>query len=67
MKKIKSSKRGLTFSLDETDIQIGARYRYIIDKKKQEILIIPDEQGSLKVSRKKSGSKIKPLFDLRSR
>lgn len=66
-KKIKGSKRGLTFSLDENDVEIGARYRYVVDTKKNEILIIMDEDGPLKVSRKKTGSKIKPLFDLRSR
>ena len=65
-KKIKASKRGLTFSLDESDVEIGARYRYVVDKNKNEILIILDENGPLKVSKKKSGRKLKPLFDLRS-
>lgn len=66
-KKIKASKRGLTFSLEEKDIEIGAHYRYVIDKEKNEILIIFDENGPLRVSKKKSGSKLKPLFDLRSK
>lgn len=66
-KKIKSSKRGLTFSLEESDIAVGSHYRYVIDKKKHQILIIPDLQGPLTVSRKRSGKKYKPLFDLRSK
>lgn len=68
MKKIlRASKRGITFSLGENDIQIGAHYRYIIDKLGRKVCIIPDADGPLKVSRKKSGDQLKPLFDLRSR
>jgi len=66
-KRIKASSRGLTFTLTEEDIKIGAKYRYIIDKSNNEILIIPDEDGNMKVSRKQTGKKIKPLFDIRSK
>lgn len=66
-KKFKTSKRGLTFSLEPEDISVGTKFRYVIDTKRQQVLIIPDENGPLKVSRKQSGRKIKPLFDLRSK
>lgn len=65
MKKIKTSKRGLTFSLEQQDAPIGAKYIYILDLNKQCVNIIYDENGTHTVSKKKCGSKIKPLFDLR--
>ena len=46
-KKIKNSKRGLTFSLSENSIKIGTHYRYVVDKVRHQILIIPDENGQL--------------------
>ena len=67
MKRIKGSKRGLTFSLCPEEVQIGTNYRYIIDKAAHTINIIIDKNGPFRVSRKKSGNRLKPLFDLRSR
>ena len=67
MKKLKNSRRGLTFSLNSDDIAIGTKYRYVISKEKKEVLIIPDENGTMTVSRKKCGKRFKPLFDIRSR
>lgn len=65
-KKIKKSKRGLTFSMNKTDsFQIGARYNYIV--KDNNIIINLCEAGSLKVSKKKSGKSLNPLFDIRSK
>ncbi|MCI5512472.1 MAG: DNA cytosine methyltransferase [Eubacterium sp.] len=66
-KKIKNSKRGLTFSLSENSIKIGTHYRYVVDKVRHQILIIPDENGQLIVSRKKTKYSEKPLFDIRSK
>lgn len=65
--KIKRSKRGLTFSIKERLFDIGTKYRYVIDKTHNEILIIPDKNGNMTVSRKKSGKTYKPLFDIRSK
>ena len=63
--RIKSSKRGLTFSFAENDtFRAGVRYRYIIDVKKSEIVIVPDEKGKYVLSRK--GAAHKPLVDLRN-
>ena len=63
--KIKASNRGLTFSFRETEsFRAGARYRYIVDKTNDEVLIIPDESGKYRFSRK--GSLNKPLVDLRN-
>ncbi len=63
--KIKISKRGLTFSFKENEsFKAGSRYRYIVDNKNSEVLILPDENGKYKLSRK--GSKAKPLIDLRN-
>lgn len=67
IKKIKPSKRGLTFSMSEDFIGIGQKYRYEFDKKKNQLVIIPDDNGKLKVSKKKTGATLKPLFDLRSK
>lgn len=67
MKQIKTSKRGLTFSLQPEEVSIGSKYRYIIDKAAKTINIIMDKDGPLTVSRKKVGKQIKPLFDLRSK
>lgn len=64
-KKIKASKRGLTFSISKE--RIGCKFRYIIDKKHSEIRICFDEKGENTVSRKKCGNNYKALFDLRSK
>lgn len=66
MKKLRKSNRGLTFSLDDVT-KIGSKFRYIIDKAKSEIVIVPDENGTGTVSRKKSGNGYKPLYDIRSK
>lgn len=67
MKKLKRSKRGLTFTLEDTTL-IGTKFRYIIDKKKGEILIISDKEGTGTVSRKRWGKdSFKPLYDIRSK
>ncbi len=66
IKKIKKAVRGLTFSVSEKQAEIGSHYRYLIDKTRKEVVIIPDENGSMTVSRKKSGKGYKPLYDIRS-
>ena len=67
-KTLKQSKRGLTFSLDQSEnFPIGMKYRYFINKESGEIIIIPDKNGKHTVSRKKSGKRLKPLFDIRSK
>lgn len=65
IKKIRKSIRGLTFSTNDTD-RIGTKYRYII-KGNGDILILSDEEGSGTVSRKRSGSSVKALYDIRSK
>lgn len=65
-KKIKESKRGLTFSFTPTEtMQIGSRYDYIISN--SGIRIVPSKTGRYTVSRKRSGSGWNPLIDLRNR
>lgn len=66
-KEIKPSKRGLTFSLRNRNIKIGKKYSYFIDKITHAVHIVPDNNGPLTVSRKKSGKDYKPLFDIRSK
>lgn len=62
-KKIKESKRGLTFSFTPTEtMQIGSRYDYIISN--SGIRIVPSKTGRYTVSRKRSGSGWNPLIDL---
>lgn len=63
--RIKYSKRGLTFSFKENDVfRAGVRYRYFIDVKNNELIIVPDENGKYIFSKK--GDKNKPLVDLRN-
>ncbi len=64
--RIKTSKRGLTFSFTEKGdvFRAGAHYRYFIDTARNEIVIVPDEHGKYKISQK--GPHKKPLFDLRN-
>lgn len=63
--RIKTSKRGLTFSFRENEhFTVGAKYRYILDVAKNEIVIVPDINGTNTISRK--GPNHKPLIDIRS-
>lgn len=66
LKKIKKSKRGLTFTT-EKDEKIGTKFRYFIDKKKNQIIIEESINGGSTVSRKKSGKRYKALYDIRSK
>lgn len=66
MKKIKRSSRGLTFSIND-ESKIGSKFRYFINPKKSEILIVEDENGTGTVSRKKSGKSYKALYDIRTK
>lgn len=67
MKRIGKARRGLTFTVDPDTVKIGQKYRYIVNKANHEVLITLADDGKNSVSRKLSGSKYKPLFDLRSK
>lgn len=63
--RIKKSKRGLTFSFRENEsFYAGAKYRYVIDRALNEVIILPDKDGKYQMSRK--GTAHKPLVDLRN-
>ena len=63
--RIKYSKRGLTFSFKENDtFRAGVHYRYMIDLKSREIILVPDNDGKYIFSKK--GTEQKPLVDLRN-
>lgn len=63
--RIKKSKRGLTFSFQENEsFYAGAKYRYVIDRALNEVIILPDKDGKYQMSRK--GTAHKPLVDLRN-
>lgn len=64
-KKLRRAVRGLTFTLDE--LNIGDKYSYIVDLRKNTVMLVPDEEGAITVSRKKSGKNYKPLIDIRSK
>lgn len=68
-KKIKGSKRGLTFSfISQNPFFVpGKHYRYILHKDENRITIIPSDDGGNTISRKRSGQHIKSLIDLRSK
>ena len=64
--RIKASKRGLTFSFEAKEkFTVGSRYRYVIDKQKNEIIFVPEPTGKYIVSKK--GPNKKPLIDLRNK
>ena len=64
--KIKYSKRGLTFSFKENEtFKAGTKYRYVLDTKTNEVILLPDEDGKYKLSQK--GKNKKPLVDLRNK
>ncbi len=63
--RIKKSNRGLTFSFKENEyFKVGAHYRYVIDTENSEVIIIHDNEGKYKMSKK--GINAKPLVDLRN-
>lgn len=64
-RKIHASRRGITFTAQSAEI--GRRYRYFIDVSGKTVYIVPDENGTITASRKRSGAVLKPLFDLRSK
>lgn len=63
-RQLKKSSRGLTFV--EKTFKIGEHYKYIVDISSRKIKVIPDENGPMTVSKKKSGRNINPLIDIRS-
>ena len=63
--RIKKSNRGLTFSFAANDtFRPGTHYRYIVDTAASEIILVADEAGKYKLSKK--GANAKPLVDLRN-
>lgn len=66
MQKYKKSKRGLTFSLESSTFPVGSRFIYRVSVQENLIRIVRSASGNT-VSRKKSGKKVKSLFDLRSK
>ena len=55
--RIKSSKRGLTFSFAENEMfRAGVKYRYFIDTHAKEVIIVPDKTGPYQFSQKGSGN-----------
>lgn len=68
LKKLRASKRGLTFSMTENPVfQIGKRYRYLLDRSKNRIIIFPSDDYGNTISRKCVGEKEYPLIDIRSK
>ena len=65
MRRLKGSTRGITFSTNK--VNIGDRFRYFVNIKDKTVSIIPDANGSIVASKKRSGKKVKALFDLRSK
>lgn len=65
MRRYKTSKRGLTFSITP-DEQYHPGSHYVYEVRKNCIIIRPSEEG-MTVSRKKCGEKEKALFDIRQK
>ena len=70
MKKIlKMSKRGITFSFDSKESEkfsIGSKYTYVYDVDQNNLVIFPSDNEGNTVSRKKAGSTVKSLIDIRN-
>ena len=61
----KSTRGGLTFSFQANEkFKVGSHYRYVVDMKSQEIILLADEEGKYKLSHK--GVNARPLVDLRN-
>lgn len=66
-KEIKGSRRGLTFSfVGKEQFEPGRKYRYIVSLQENLIIIVPSEDKGNLISRKRCGTKIKSLIDIRS-
>lgn len=66
-KEIKGSRRGLTFSfVGKEQFELGRKYRYIVSLQENLIIIVPSEDKGNLISRKRCGTKIKSLIDIRS-
>lgn len=65
LKRLKPSKRGVVFTVDDTIFRVGDEYHYVVDREENTIIIL--HGGPNKVPRKKSSNGFKPLFDLRSK
>ena len=64
--RIKKSNRGLTFAFNANEkFRVGSHYRYIVDVRKSEIVLISDENGKYRISHK--GVHSRPLVDLRNK
>lgn len=69
-KRIRPSKRGLTFAFDETEhLPIGKSLSYTVDVKGNRIIIHPakTQDNTISISRKRSGRNFKALIDIRNR
>ena len=67
-KRIKKSRRGLTFSFPSAGrLSVGSHYDYVIEKESRSILIVPSEVGRYKISRKKKGNTWNSLVDIRNK
>jgi len=64
-KEIKRSERGITFSDERIEAVTpkGSKYKILIDKVENELVIVPSKSG-LKVSIKKTAKGAKPLYDI---
>lgn len=67
-KNLKGSKRGLTFSFHGNGaFEPGRKYQYIINLEENIIIIAPSETTGNRISKKRCGTQIKSLIDIRSR
>ena len=61
----KSTRGGLTFAFQANEkFKVGSHYRYVVDMKNQEIILLADKDGKYKLSHK--GVHARPLVDLRN-
>lgn len=65
----KTSKRGVYLQdrqLTETSFQPGTKYTYVVDREARQLIILPADDGSNTVSKRKLTNAIKPVIDIRS-
>ncbi len=69
-RKAKNSKRGLYLQdkeIQESMFQVGSNFKYIIDQKNKQMVIVPTETSKNKVSKRTTKNGVTPVIDIRNK
>lgn len=68
-RKAKKSERGIyiqDIQLKDSVFKPGSHFKYLIDNKKKEVIILPDEESKNTVSKRSIKNGVKPVIDIRN-